>query len=295
MGYHKRLKKAYKNALRLPIDPNSRYILMSDCHRGVGNTNDNFLKNQNLFYAALQYYYTRNFTYIELGDGDELWENRSMSQIIEIHNNTFWLMSKFHEKNRLYAIYGNHDIIKQRPRFASKNCSDYYCIEDQCKVPLFSDMTYYEALILEDTISNAEVFLTHGHQADPLNSTFWRLARFLVRYLWAPLEHIGFLDPTSAAKNNTKKDRVERRLSNFAQKEDLILVSGHTHRPMLNLQKETPYLNTGSCVHPRCITAIEVVDQCFTLVKWTYCIRPDLSVAICREVLAGPICIVEFL
>jgi len=294
MSHYKRLKKAYKDALRLPIDPNSRYILMSDCHRGVGNTNDNFLKNQNLYFAALQYYYTRGFTYIELGDGDELWENRSMEQIIEIHNNTFWLLSKFQELNRFYAIYGNHDIVKRRSKFITRSCSSYYCTEDHCYIPLFSEMTYYEGLILEDTISGAEIFLTHGHQADTLNSRFWFMSRFLVRYLWAPLEHIGFLDPTSAARNNIKKDRIECRLLNFALKENLILISGHTHRPMLDIQKESPYLNTGSCIHPRCITAIEVMNQCFTLVKWTYCTRPDLSVAICREVLAGPVCIGEF-
>ena len=34
------------------------------------------------------------FTYIELGDGDELWENRSMKQIIEAHGDVFSLLSR---------------------------------------------------------------------------------------------------------------------------------------------------------------------------------------------------------
>ena len=51
---------------------------MSDCHRGQGTEGDNFLKNQNLFLGALEYYNHRGFIYIELGDGDELCENRKI-------------------------------------------------------------------------------------------------------------------------------------------------------------------------------------------------------------------------
>ena len=72
----KKLNEAYENALCLPVDRGSRIVLMSDCHRGIGNWGDNFQPNQNLFYAALQYYNRRNFTYIELGDGDRSEERR---------------------------------------------------------------------------------------------------------------------------------------------------------------------------------------------------------------------------
>ena len=61
-----RLDQAYENALCLPLDCRSKIVLMSDCHRGVGNWGDNFQSNQNLFFAALQYYDRRKFTYIEL-------------------------------------------------------------------------------------------------------------------------------------------------------------------------------------------------------------------------------------
>mgnify|MGYP000394021168 CR=1 FL=1 len=74
MGYETRISKAFEGALKLPLSDNSKYVLFSDCHRGVGTSNDNFLKNQHLYFAALQHYYQNNFTYIELGDGDELWE-----------------------------------------------------------------------------------------------------------------------------------------------------------------------------------------------------------------------------
>ena len=72
----KRLDEIYRHAQEIPFDSDSKLILMSDCHRGQGNAGDNFLANQTVCFGALQYYYQNGFTYIELGDGDELWENR---------------------------------------------------------------------------------------------------------------------------------------------------------------------------------------------------------------------------
>ena len=44
MGYETRISKAFEGALKLPLSDNSKYVLFSDCHRGVGTSNDNFLK-----------------------------------------------------------------------------------------------------------------------------------------------------------------------------------------------------------------------------------------------------------
>lgn len=113
MGYYSRISKSFEGALRLPLTERSKYVLISDCHRGIGNSNDNFLKNQNLYFAALQHYYKMGYTYIELGDGDELWENRNMKQIIEVHSNIFLLLSRFYEKKPfIYALW--------KPRYDKK-------------------------------------------------------------------------------------------------------------------------------------------------------------------------------
>ena len=74
MSYLSRIDHAFSDAPVLPLSENGRYVLFSDCHRGIGTSNDNFLKNQHLYFAALNYYYQHSFCYIELGDGDELWE-----------------------------------------------------------------------------------------------------------------------------------------------------------------------------------------------------------------------------
>lgn len=292
MSYYARLNKAFEDVPILELTEDSKYILISDCHRGTGNSNDNFLKNQHLYFAALQYYYNNGFTYIELGDGDELWENRRMDQIIEIHSNVFWQLSLFYQEDKLYLLYGNHDIIKKYSKYNEKNCSSYFCTTTQSRQPLFPKIQFYSGLILQDTQKNYQIYLTHGHQVDALNSSFWRFARFLVRYVWSPLERFGVLDPTSTAKNNVKKHKSETRLSNWAKHKDHILITGHTHRPMLGT-KDLSYFNTGSCVHPRCITCIEIQQRCFTLVKWTLGIKKDQSLYVSREVLSGPLCIDE--
>ena len=72
MGCFNRIGKALSGALHLPLNTCSRYVIISDCHRGEGTSNDNFLKNQHLYFAALDYYLKRGFYYLELGDGEEL-------------------------------------------------------------------------------------------------------------------------------------------------------------------------------------------------------------------------------
>ncbi len=298
-GCERRLDKSFRNAPVLALYPHSRIVLISDCHRGVGNANDNFLKNQHLYFAALRHYYVNGFTYIELGDGDELWENRSLAAIQEIHSNVFWLHSLFQAENRLYMLYGNHDhALKDCRKFphyegivlkichtadtGQNGCSHSgNCGRNDCAGSCREQLPVNRPRCLE-------LYLTHGHQADILNSTFWKLSRFLVRYLWKPLEQLGVLDPTSAAKNYRHRQRSERLLSGWAVKKKCYLVTGHTHRPMLG-DEETRYFNTGSCVHPRCITCIEIEKGSLSLVKWNVETRQDRSLFVARTVLAGPL------
>lgn len=293
MNYNYRLHKAFKDAPCIPLSTHTKYILISDCHRGNGSSGDNFLKNQHLYFAALKYYYENGYSYIELGDGDELWENRSIKQIIEVHSNVFWLLSKFYQERRLYLLYGNHDMIKKYPKKVQQNFQSYTCPSGNNELPLFPEIIFHSGLILRDQEKKKDIYLTHGHQTNLLNSDLWKINRFLVRYLWGPAERLGFLDPTSAAKNNKKKRKTEEKLTEWAKKEGHILITGHTHRPMIGT-KDAPYCNTGSCVHPRCITCIEIEHRCMTLVKWTVYTRADRSLYVAREVLAEPICIDEY-
>lgn len=294
MSTASRLDRVYREAERISFDENSRFVLMSDCHRGVGNYGDNFLDNSYLMFAALEYYGDRRFTYIELGDGDELWENSKMKTIIQIHSHIFWQLSCFYSRGRFYMLYGNHDRVKEKRRFMKQTCERYYCDSKDDMQELFPGMEAREGLVLKEAGTGNELFLVHGHQGDLLNDTLWRLARFLVRHVWRKLELWGTHDPTSAAKNYTKKKNTEKRLSAWAEENKVLLVAGHTHRPVLPKPGESYYLNDGSCVHPRCITALEIQDGDITLVKW--CVEAGRTgrLYVGREILEGPYRISEY-
>lgn len=285
-----RISKAFDTALHLPLMNNSKYVIFSDCHRGTGSVNDNFLKNEFIFQAALKYYYNLDFTYIELGDGDELWENRLFEPIKEMHAETFELMSKYYNSDRFYSVYGNHDIVKRNKVNSDKFCTLYYCEKSFCRKNLFSGITFYPGIILDDCDGKKNIYLTHGHQADFMNSTMWPLSRFLVRYVWRPFELLGIPDPTSAAKNNTRKSKTEQCLSNWAKKNNRLLITGHTHRPVMG-DKDSPYFNTGSCVSPCGITCIEIEQRCIRLIKWFLNTDSNLTVSVKKSRLGSEISI----
>jgi UDP-2,3-diacylglucosamine pyrophosphatase LpxH len=109
-----------------------------------------------------------------------------------------------------------------------------------------------------------------------------------VRYLWRPLESFGVNDPTSAAKNNVKRKQTEERLIQWVSENHRMLVAGHTHRPVFPAAGASPYFNDGSCVHPACITAIEITGGSIALVKWCVKVRADGVLHVGRDTLAGP-------
>lgn len=287
MDTGRRLDEVYEKAPRIRIDQNSRIVCMSDCHRGVGNMGDNFLFNQNLFFAALEYYYGRCFTYAELGDGDELWENPGLKRIVEIHSDAFWMMSRFYKQGRFIQLYGNHDRRKSSRKFVEAHCGRY-CDSRDCIDNLLSGLKVLEGVVLEESGSGREILLVHGHQGDFLNDILWRLSAFLVRFVWRKLELLGVYDPTSAAENYNRRKNTEKRLEEWAEKRGVMVIAGHTHRPVLPAPGESLYLNDGSCVHPRCITALELENGRITLVKWSVKIVCAKNLSVEREILAGP-------
>lgn len=293
MSSYGRISKAFQKSLCLPLDSDSKYVIFSDCHRGTGKTNDNFLKNELLYFAALKYYYKHTFTYIELGDGDELWENHSFHAITQTYPDSFAMLSKFHLRGKFFSVYGNHDIVKQNPNFTKEFCQQYDCKQTFYDCPLSPDIIFYPSIILKDCEKRKDVYLTHGHQADLLNSTLWPISRFLVRYIWRPLESLGIPDPTSAAKNHHRKKSAEKHLVSWAKHHDLILITGHTHHPMVGTPN-SPYFNTGSCVSPSGITCIEITNRCISLIKWSLKTNDHQVVYIGRSILGNRVCIDDY-
>ncbi len=289
MNSNFRLSRAYENAKKVPFDDTSKFILVSDCHRGDNSFADDFANNRNIYFHALKFYYQEGFQYCELGDGDELWENLHFTAIFEAHKNVYELLRQFHLGGRLHMIWGNHDMVYKDPAYVKENLSSYYEPIDDKDKKLLEGMVIHEAVVLQHRASGQEVFLTHGHQADWWNYTFWRWSRFLVRVLWKPLQIWGIADPTSPAKNYKELIRIERRIKKWiVQNELLITIIGHTHRPRFPEPGDIPFFNDGSCVHPRSITGIEIEDGGISLIKWQISTTDDGTLRVVRVLLEGP-------
>lgn len=286
-----RLDRAYKNAKRISFTDESKFILFSDCHRGDASFADDFANNRNIYFHALTHYFSHHFTYIELGDGDELWENLFFKEIFEANKNVYLLLQKFFKENRLHMVYGNHDMVYRNPNVTNRHFESYFEAKEGKDVPFFPGIKYHEAIILENTEMNQELFLTHGHQADFMNSVGWKINRFMVRVLWKPLQIWGIKDPTSPAKNYVELVKVERRLKKWiANNNNKITITGHTHRPRFPKPEENAlhYFNDGSCVHPRSITGIEIENGNISLIKWFIDTKVDGTLQIVKEYLEGP-------
>lgn len=295
MYAHFRLTRAYENAKIVPFDDSSKFILFSDCHRGDNSFADDFANNRNIYFHALKHYYNEGFDYCEIGDGDELWENINFESIFEAHKDVFGLIRLFHLNNRLHMLWGNHDMVYKDPEYVKKNLSSYFEPIDGTDKELFEGINYHEGVILKHSETHQEIFLTHGHQADWWNYTFWRWSRFLVRVLWKPLQVWGIADPTSPAKNYKELIKIERRIKKWILQNNLLItIVGHTHRPRFPEPGDIPFFNDGSCVHPRSITGIEIENGKISLIKWQISTTEDGTLRVVRVLLEGPQKLIEY-
>ena len=154
--------------------------------------------------------------------------------------------------------------------------------------PLLEGINVHEGLVLRHSVTDNTIFLVHGHQGDLINDHLWWLGRLFVRGLWKHLQIIGVRDPTSPAKNFRKQVVVDRKITAWATANNQMLIAGHTHRPRFPDEGGPPYFNAGSCVHPRCITGIEIEKGEISLIKWWSTPKDDGALYVTREVLEGP-------
>lgn len=297
MSSQKRLTRAYTEAARIPFDDTSKFILFSDCHRSDNSFADDFADNRNVYFHAMTQYYKEGFSYFELGDGDELWENVYFKTIFEAHKSVYLLLKKFHDSNRYFKIWGNHEMNFKDKKSVEKILFTYANTQNDTVQPLFTGIQCHEALVLQHKETKQELFLTHGHQADYMNYVGWKINRFLVRILWRPLQIWGISDPTSPAKNYVERIKIELRIKKWIANNNKLTIVGHTHRPSFSYPNahSVPYFNDGSCVHPRSITGIEIVEGTITLIKWFIDTKEDGTLQVVKEILEGPTLLKDYI
>jgi UDP-2,3-diacylglucosamine pyrophosphatase LpxH len=288
MGDHKRLTKIFETAERIKFTDGDKLVFFSDVHRGNNSWADEFARNETIYIYALQHYYDAGFTYVEVGDGDELLKFRFVEPIRIAHEQVYRLLQKYHQENRLHYIFGNHDSEYRNPDLVQRKLNHFFNNRTGEAEVLFDDFVAYEALVFTHKESGVELFAVHGHQGDDLFHRFIWLNRILLRTLWRPLQLMGLQDPTSVSQNIYKREKVEEELSKWAADHQQPMICGHTHKERFPKKTKPPYFNTGSCVHPRWITCIEIQEGKIALIRWR--IKPNKKglLTVKRDVIKGP-------
>ena len=186
-------------------------------------------------------------------------------------------------------LWGNHDMVLRKNRRTDKLLGTYFDEITSTEKELLKGLEFDESIILNVEGFDKNILLIHGHQADFFNYVLWKWSRFLVRFLWMPLQIMGIKDPTSPAKNFKELIKVERRTKKWIiENDNLLTIIGHTHRPRFPEPGDIAFFNDGSCVHPRSITGLEIEKGKISLIKWNISTTEDGTLKVVRLVLEGP-------
>ena len=275
---HKIRTTAGKKGLVIPFDAKTdSFIIFSDQHKGIKNGADDFQLAESNYLAALDYYNSKGFHLISLGDSEELWEN-TLSQVKKFNKDSFEAEKKFLQRQCFTKVFGNHDLDWEINPLSEKELQEIYGAE----------IVALEGIILEGTSDGKmfSIFCTHGHQGD-LQSDGNFFSKFFISNIWAPLQSYLRINPNTPAFNDTLKTEHNRLMYEWSyEQEGIFLITGHTHQPVFEslthyeriqrqkdgtLYKDVKpcYFNTGCCCFDDGdITGIEIAAGMIKLIKW---------------------------
>ena len=278
--YRKIISRPSGRGIIVPMNPDSdRFIIFSDQHKGTRNFDDDFRSNEPNYIAALNYYHQQAFSYINLGDGEELWKNKA-TDVNNAYSEAFKAEANFQVGNRYYRTFGNHDL-------QWKNHLDVLLyLKSIFKLPL----RVYEGIVLRATSASypaVDIFCTHGHQGDKMsdNNAF---STWVVAHIWAPVQRFLQMNINTPANDFTLRNKHNRLMYEWSSLQDhTLLVTGHTHKPVfasgkyadksmykIDTSETVPiikptYFNTGCCCfNDGDITGLEIAQGYIRLVKW---------------------------
>lgn len=203
-----------------------QFVVFSDQHKGSRDGADDFQVSEPTYNGAIAYYNRMRYTLLTLGDVEELWEERPRP-VLQAYPDTFALEAKFQADGRYLRFWGNHDDNWRYPEQVEKLLDPVYAPPT---------LTVREGLLVE--IRNGpeklgRLFLVHGHQGTLDSDRFADISRILVRYLWRPFQRLTRIPSNTPATNWRLRQSHNIALYNWsAQQNKLILIAGHTHRPV---------------------------------------------------------------
>ncbi|MEO6637130.1 MAG: metallophosphoesterase [Ginsengibacter sp.] len=273
-----------KRGVALDVDFSiDKFIIFSDHHKGNKSPGDDFASNEKNYLDALDYYFSNQFHYINLGDSEELWKY-TPEEVISKNVQSLQSEARFHVAKKYFKTFGNHDLTWKDKLEVTKWFKDIF------KLPL----PVYEGVLLKTKIEGKPLtfFLTHGHQGDKMsdNNGF---STWLVSHIWRPFQRYLRLNVNTPAKDFELRDRHNIIMYEWSShKKNLVLITGHTHKPVFaaglysdhpnnrinekkieknaeKTKRKPSYFNSGCCCYnDGDITGIEIADGKISLVKW---------------------------
>lgn len=203
-----------------------RLVVLSDMHRGKGDRADDFRRCRHAYLAALSHYDRERFTMALLGDVEELWKNR-IGAVTSSYSEVYAAEAAFHSDGRLIRFWGNHDEEWASPTAVRDELGPHYPGEE---------LDVRESLLLDLQLEGrvlGSIFLVHGHQGTGMSDGLAFLARFTVRFIWKPIQHLTSVSRNTPSTNRKVREKHHRAMRRWAEGHDrLLLVAGHTHRPV---------------------------------------------------------------
>ena len=208
--------------LKLDLQAPHKFIIFSDQHKGAGDRADEFRHSMPVYRAALRHYRGEGFKLVLLGDVEELWE-QGFKTVERTYGEILQLEGSF-PSGHYYRLWGNHDdqwqhegTVKRylRPYIDDGVVSEGICVQ-----------------IVEGGERIGRLFLVHGHQGTLASDKLGRLGPLGLRiYRW--LQRIFRIGGNTPAKDTCLRDWHEGQMYEWAvAQKDLILLTGHTHRPV---------------------------------------------------------------
>ncbi len=216
------LKGQYTIPLPLELGSPHQLIIFSDQHKGAGDGADEFRHCRPAYEAALQHYRSAGFTLVLLGDVEELWE-QGFRAVRRAYDSVLKLEGSF-PAARYYRLWGNHDDEWMSDRKVRKRLAPY-----------MPTAGVYEGLRFEVTEGGSPIgtlLLLHGHQGTFASDKLRWLARLVLRPYRYLQRWFGIGKQTPAQDACLRGDHDNRMYDWAAGRSKLILVAGHTHRPV---------------------------------------------------------------
>jgi UDP-2,3-diacylglucosamine pyrophosphatase LpxH len=239
----KGLERVYKAAEVIAVPLNTlKLVLMSDAHKGGGDGADEFRRAERAYNAALAYYSENGYSLVLLGDSEELWKY-DVQQVLDPktgHPRSLALEAEFHAAApaRYVRIVGNHDDLWRSTSEVREHLGKQ-----------FPGLVVHEGVRLKvcddaDGRPLGELFLVHGNQGTGDSDTFAWAAHPLLRYIVRPLQRkFSFSTATPSIDWTNLREGQDVAMFQWAVGRGVVLISGHTHRPVFPGARPGPKLD----------------------------------------------------